>query len=266
MIRKRKEQVPPSNPVEETWRVFRIMAEFVEGFELMSLCEAAVPVFGSARSQPQDRYYQMAESLGGKLAQHGYAVVTGGGPGIMEAANKGAFEAGGTSVGLNIYLPQEQVANPYQNLSMDFRYFFCRKVMFVKYAVAFVCFPGGFGTMDEFFESMTLIQTGKTARFPVVLLGSDFWSPLVEWIQEFQLHRNPFISPGDPDLFTITDDVDLAVRIIDDHHRAELERSRKERDASRSAATRLWTAEGTYVGQQPQPQRPIVSPDGFDGL
>ena len=266
MNRKRKEQVPRLNPLEETWRVFRIMSEFVEGFELMSRCEAAVPVFGSARSQPQDRYYQMAETLSRKLAQHGFAVITGGGPGIMEAANKGAFEAGGTSVGLNIYLPQEQLANPYQNLSMDFRYFFCRKVMFVKYAVAFVCFPGGFGTMDEFFESMTLIQTEKTARFPVILMGSDFWTPIVQWMREFQLNRNGFISPGDLDLFTITDDIDQAVQIIDENYRAEVDRLLSEAESVRQAASRLLTAEGTHAGQQPLPQAPITRPDGFEDL
>jgi uncharacterized protein (TIGR00730 family) len=242
------------------------MSEFVEGFEMMSRCEAAVSVFGSARSLPDDPYYQMAETLGGKLARQGFATITGGGPGIMEAANKGAFEAGGTSVGLNIYLPEEQMANPYQNLSMDFRYFFCRKVMFVKYAVAFVCFPGGFGTMDEFFESMTLIQTEKTARFPVILMGSDFWSPLVDWMREFQRVRNTFIGPSDLDLFVQTDDIDHAIRIIDENYRAEFDRLAAEAESARHAPTRLLTAEGTHAGQQPQTRAPIVRPNSYEDL
>jgi len=243
----------PSGPglssADETWRVFRIMSEFVDGFETMSKVPPAVSVFGSARTPSGDRYYALAEELGGKLVRGGYAVITGGGPGIMEAANKGAAQAGGVSVGLNIFLPQEQQSNPFQNVSLDFRYFFCRKVMFVKYALAFVCFPGGFGTLDEFLEAMTLIQTQKVPRFPVVLIGSEFWNPLVEWMRRYQ-QGGGFLSPGDLDLCDVTDDVDSAVlrihRYFHKHypHRAE------------AAASASLTAEGTHTGRQPQRYEP----------
>ncbi|UCG15458.1 MAG: TIGR00730 family Rossman fold protein [Phycisphaerales bacterium] len=245
MSKQRKDRMARLDRVEETWRVFRIMSEFVEGFELMSRCEAAVSVFGSARVVPKHKYYQMAEALGRELARRGFATMTGGGPGIMEAANKGAYEAGGTSIGLNIYLPEEQAANLYQNVAMDFRYFFCRKVMFVKYAVAFVCFPGGFGTMDEFFESMTLIQTDKTPQFPVILMGSDFWGPLVGWMRESQMAKNAFISPEDLDLFIVTDDVKQAVDVIEDNYKVEVE-------SAEVAASSQFTGEGTRAGRQPQ--------------
>jgi hypothetical protein len=235
------------NAVEETWRVFRIMAEFVEGFETMSRISPGVSVFGSARTQSTDPYYRQAEALGGELVKRGFTVITGGGPGIMEAANKGAKEAGGESVGLNIYLPTEQMANPYQTTSIDFRYFFCRKVMFVKYAVAFVCFPGGFGTMDEFFESMTLIQTQKTDRFPVILFGSDFWSPLLNWIRRHQLTENAFISEGDLDLCEVTDDVAWAGKRIADHHDGIIESREGE-----TVPVPYLTGEGTVTGQQPR--------------
>lgn len=239
-----------SSAAEETWRIFRIMAEFVEGFETMSRVSPAVSVFGSARSKPSDPHFAMAEQLGRELVARGFAVITGGGPGIMEAANKGAKEAGGESIGLNIYLPAEQMANPYQTVSIDFRYFFCRKVMFVKYAVAFVCFPGGFGTMDEFFESMTLIQTEKTERFPVILVGSSFWSPLVEWMRKYQLGDHPYISKEDLDLFQITDDVVWAAQRIADHYNAIIEARKGE-----SVPGPFMTAEGTLTGRQPQ--RPV---------
>ncbi len=233
----------PMSAAEETWRIFRIMSEFVEGFEVMSRVPPSVSIFGSARATTSDPYYQQAEKLSGMLVDRGFGVITGGGPGIMEAANKGAAEAGGSSVGLNIYLPGEQQSNPYQNVSLDFRYFFCRKVMFVKYAIAFVCFPGGFGTMDEFFESMTLIQTEKTERFPVVLIGSKFWTPLVDWIRTFQLEAHSYISPEDLDLFTVTDDLDRAATIIKDFH--------EERLRARAAGGIHVTAEGTVTGQPP---------------
>ena len=236
---------PHSSAAEETWRVFRIMSEFVEGFETMSHVPTAVSVFGSARATPDDPHYAMAEQLARELVGHGFATLTGGGPGIMEAANKGAAEAGGESIGLNIYLPEEQAANLYQNVAMDFRYFFCRKVMFVKYAVAFVCFPGGFGTMDEFFESMTLIQTDKTPQFPVILMGSDFWNPLVSWMRESQMARNAFISPEDLDLFIVTDDVKQAVDVIEDNYKTEVE-------SAELAAASQFTGEGTRAGRQPQ--------------
>lgn len=237
------------NPAEETWRVFRIMAEFVDGFETMSRVSPGVSVFGSARTERNDPYYAQAVAMGRELVRHGFAVITGGGPGIMEAANKGAMEAGGESVGLNIYLPTEQLANRYQTTSIDFRYFFCRKVMFVKYAVAFVCFPGGFGTMDEFFESMTLIQTRKTERFPVILFGSEFWSPLLDWIRKYQLKANAFIGEFDLDLCSVTDDVVWTVERIAEHYNTLV--------AAREGETvplPYFTAEGTVTGKQPTRQ------------
>ena len=204
---------PDSEFAQETWRVFRIMAEFVEGFEEMSKLGRAVSIFGSARTKPDNPYYQLAEHTAATLTKAGFAVITGGGPGIMEAANKGAFEAGGRSVGLNIEIPEEQVTNSYQNLSLSFRYFFARKMMFTKYAQSFVIFPGGFGTMDEFFESMTLIQTMKMSHFPIILMGSKFWKGLVDWLQEVMLPAGN-ISESDMDIFTMTDDLEEVVRIV----------------------------------------------------
>ncbi len=200
--------------LEEPWRIFRIMAEFVEGFDVMSRVGPAVTVYGSARARPGDATYQQAVVLGGKLAEAGFAVITGGGPGIMEAANKGAREAGGTSVGLNIRIPSEQRANPYLTEQLEFDYFFARKVMFVKYALALVCFPGGFGTLDELFETLTLLQTQKTKPSPVVLIGSGFWGPLLGWLRGELLERRGTISAGDLDLFMVTDDLDAAVRHV----------------------------------------------------
>ena len=207
----------PSSASEETWRVFRIMAEFVEGFDVMSQLGAAVTVYGSARTKPDAPAYQQAVALGRRLAEERFAVVTGGGPGIMEAANKGAFEAGGTSVGLNIVIPQEQRPNPYLNVAVDFDYFFARKVMFVKYAVALVCFPGGFGTLDELLETLTLLQTHKTTPSPVVLIGRRFWQPFVQWVRSTLLEEYATISPADLDLFMLTDDLDEAVNHIVTH-------------------------------------------------
>lgn len=232
---------------EETWRIFRIMAEFVEGFETMSRIAPAVSVFGSARTKPDEPYYAEAEQLGRELVKKGFAVITGGGPGIMEAANKGAMEANGESVGLNIYLPTEQVANKYQTISVDFRYFFCRKVMFVKYAMAFVCFPGGFGTMDEFFESMTLIQTQKTERFPVILFGSRFWSPLLDWMRTYQLEGHHYVDAEDFDLCEVTDDVAWAADRVAAHYNAYVEERRGE-----EVPWPQFTAEGTLAGRQPR--------------
>ncbi|MBK8913930.1 MAG: TIGR00730 family Rossman fold protein [Phycisphaerales bacterium] len=196
------------------------MSEFVEGFEMMSDVGAAVSVFGSARTPTDNPYYEQARELGARLAKAGFAVITGGGPGIMEAANRGAREAGGLSVGLNIALPKEQVPNPYQNRKLDFHYFFVRKVMFVKYAQAFVCFPGGFGTMDEFFESLTLMQTDKSPDMAVVLIGSEFWNPLVTWMRETMLERHANISPEDLNIFSVTDSLDDAMRILEAHRDA----------------------------------------------
>lgn len=205
---------PEGQFAQETWRVFRIMAEFVEGFDELSKVGPAVSIFGSSRTQPDNPYYKLAEQTAAALAQAGFGVITGGGGGIMEAANKGALEAGGQSVGLNIEIPEEQVANPYQNLSLSFRYFFARKMMFMKYAQAFIIFPGGFGTMDEFFESLTLIQTMKMAHFPVILMGSSFWSGLLDWIKSEMLETQQNISPEDLDIYTVTDDPAEAVRIV----------------------------------------------------
>jgi len=208
------EPMTPDGPsVQETWRIFRIMAEFVEGFDELSRLGPAVTIFGSARTQPGHKYYDLAEKTAAALARAGQAVITGGGPGIMEAANKGAFEAGGDSIGLNIEIPEEQVSNPFQSLSLSFRYFFARKMMFTKYAQAFIIFPGGFGTMDEFFESLTLIQTLKMSHFPVILMGSEFWQGLVQWLKDTMLQAEN-ISPEDMHIFTITDDPEEAVRIV----------------------------------------------------
>ncbi len=198
----------------ETWRLFRIISEFVDGFEAMSQIGPAVTVFGSARTAPDHPLFDQAVQCGRLLVENDFAVITGGGPGIMEAANKGASEAGGISVGLNISLPLEQKPNPYQTHSLTFRYFFVRKVNFVKYAKGFIIFPGGFGTMDEFFESMTLIQTLKVEPFPVVCVGRQFWSGLIEWMRNVMLESHQNISPEDMDLFHLTDDVEEAVRIV----------------------------------------------------
>lgn len=199
--------------IEESWRIFRIMAEFVEAIETLSQVKNAVSIFGSARTAPDDPYYQKAELLARLLAQKGFSVITGGGPGIMEAANKGAAEAGGRSVGMNIRLPFEQKPNPYANVNIDYRYFFTRKVMFVKYAMAYVVLPGGFGTLDELFEALTLIQTKRIKGFPVILMGNEYWKGLFDWLRKTMLHGNK-ISPADLELFQIIDDPEEAVRHI----------------------------------------------------
>ena len=206
----------PDKPVKDLWRMFRFMAEFTEGFEELASVGPAVSIFGSARTPRNHRYYELAVQTAAEVSKAGFAVITGGGDGIMEAANKGATEAGGTSIGLNIELPMEQVPNDYQNLSLHFRYFFVRKVMFLKYAHGFIVFPGGFGTMDEFFESLVLIQTLKQVQFPVILMCSDFWAGLITWIKETMLGEHEYISPEDLDVFTIADDPKAAVKIITD--------------------------------------------------
>ena len=206
--------------VEETWRVFRIMAEFVEGFEELSKVGPAVSIFGSARAKPGDKYYELAVDTARAVGKAGYAVITGGGSGIMEAANKGAREAGVKSIGLNIELPHQQIPNNFQNLSLHFRYFFCRKVMFLKYAHGFIVMPGGFGTMDEFFEALVLIQTLKQAYFPVICMGSEYWKGLMDWMQKIMLNKHNFIDPQDMNVFTLCDDTDEAVRIIIDFHKS----------------------------------------------
>jgi len=204
------------NPVKDLWRIFRIMAEFTEGFEELASVGPAVSIFGSARTGPEDRYYKLAAETAVELVKAGFAIITGGGGGIMEAANKGAAQAKGKSVGLNIELPMEQLPNEYQNLSLHFRYFFCRKVMFLKYAHGFIVFPGGYGTMDEFFESLVLIQTLKQATFPVILMGTDYWKGLTTWIEEKMLADHNCISPEDLNVFTLIDDPKAAAKIITD--------------------------------------------------
>lgn len=202
--------------IHDVWRLFKIMAEFTEGFDVLSNIGPAVSIFGSARTPKQDRYYKMAQKTASLFVKEGFAVITGGGGGIMEAANKGAAQAGGKSIGLNIQLPMEQRPNRYQNIAIDFRYFFCRKVMFLKYAHGFIVFPGGFGTMDEFFESLTLIQTLKQASFPVVLVCPEFWQGIIDWLRETMLKRYQYISKGDLDVFKLVDDPEEAVKIIVD--------------------------------------------------
>ncbi len=200
----------------DPWRVMRIQSEFVEGFGALAELGPAVSVFGSARTTPDQPAYAMGVEVGRALVAAGYAVITGGGPGAMEAANKGAFEAGGTSVGLGIELPFETGLNPYVDLGVNFRYFFARKTMFVKYARGFIVLPGGFGTLDELFEALTLVQTRKVTSFPIVLLGSAYWAGLVEWLRTCA-RDHATITPHDIDMLQVTDDVAEAVRIVVTH-------------------------------------------------
>jgi uncharacterized protein (TIGR00730 family) len=199
--------------VQDSWRLFRILSELVDGFEVLGDIYPAVSIFGSARVGPGDEIYEKTVTIARELAKAGFNIITGGGPGIMEAGNKGATEGRAKSVGLNIELPFEQKLNPYVNVSLQFRYFFVRKVMFVKYAQAYVGMPGGFGTLDEIFEALTLIQTKRLKPFPVILVGSDYWGGLVQWMREVLLARN-YISPEDMDIFMIIDDPMEVVRTI----------------------------------------------------
>ncbi|MCX7822562.1 MAG: TIGR00730 family Rossman fold protein [Syntrophobacterales bacterium] len=199
--------------VQDSWRLFRILAEFVDGFEVLSEVYPAVSIFGSARVQPGDEVYEKTVIIARELAKAGFNIITGGGPGIMEAGNKGAMEGGAKSVGLNIELPFEQKLNPYANVSIQFRYFFIRKVMFVKYAQAYIGMPGGFGTLDEIFEALTLIQTKRLKSFPVILVGSDYWNGLIQWMKDVLLARN-YISPEDLDIFMVIDNPKEVVRMI----------------------------------------------------
>lgn len=208
-----KQYVIDALSVNESWRVFRIMAEIVEGVETLSRVHNAVTIFGSARVKPDDLYYQQTEKLAGLLVKEGFSVITGGGPGIMEAANKGAAEAGGQSVGMNIKLPFEQKPNPYANIHIEYKYFFVRKVMFIKYAVAYVIMPGGFGTMDEFFEALTLIQTRKTKPFPVILMGRPYWQGLIDWLKDRMLAEGKIL-PADMDLIQVMDEPEDVVKLI----------------------------------------------------
>ena len=198
---------------QDPWRIFRIMSEFVEGFEELARIGPAVTVFGSARTKASDRYYKLAEEIAFLLAKDGYAIITGAGPGIMEAANKGAKKAGITSIGLNIQVPVAQKPNRFITKLIEFRYFFCRKVMFLKYANASVIFPGGFGTMDEFFETVTLIQTQRIEKFPVVLVGSEYWKGLIDWVKKSMINTNR-VSEEDLDIFSIVDEPAEVVSVI----------------------------------------------------
>ena len=219
----------------DPWRALRILGEFVEGFDALAGVGPAVSIFGSARVGPDDPSYESARRLAATLAREGYAVITGGGPGVMEAANRGAVEAGGLSIGCNIELPFEQGLNPYVKLGVEFRYFFVRKTMFVKYAQGFVIFPGGYGTFDELFEALTLVQTGKVEHFPIVLFGSEYWRGLIEWTRSVMLAEGK-ISPEDFDLVTVTDDVDEACRTISAY-----------RERRRAAGGRALTGEASSV-------------------
>ncbi len=205
----------------DSWQIFKVMSEFVEGFEKMNKIGPSVTIFGSARTKPDAVHYKQAQKIAKRLAKEGFGIITGGGPGIMEAANKGAQKGKGASAGLNIELPFEQESNPYidPDKLVDFNYFFVRKVMFVKYAQAFVVMPGGFGTLDEFFEAVTLIQTLKIDKFPVILFDSAFWGGLVEWIKKTLRDEYQYISPKDLDLIHLTDDIEEVVKIIKDFYK-----------------------------------------------
>ena len=203
---------------EDPWRIFRIMAEFVDSFETLSAAGPAVTIFGSARLPQSDRHYKLAVELGYSLAKANLAVITGGGPGIMEAANRGAARAKGKSIGLNIELPHEQKGNRYANIPIHFHYFFSRKVCFVKYSIGFIFLPGGYGTLDEFFEILTLVQTQRIPRFPLILIGSEYWKGLLKWM-ETTLQKERFVSPGDNKLFTLTNDPEEAIEIVLEYQR-----------------------------------------------
>ncbi len=263
MAKKQSEQLKSGEPDgHESWRIFRIMSEFVEGFEVMADVGPAVSVFGSARTRPDHPDYKAAEETSRLLAKAGFSVITGGGPGIMEAANKGAFESGGESIGLNITLPHEQEGNRYQTISLDFHYFYARKVMFTKYADAFICFPGGFGTMDEFFETMTLVQTLKIEAFPIILYGSKFWGGLIDWMKH-QLVPH-YISADDIDIFRLVDSPAEAVKLVRQGIKkhwwspaaaVEVEQEEKGGPKKRtplSGSRTRDTGEGTRYGKRPQ--------------
>ncbi len=201
----------------DSWAIFKIMAEFVNGYESMGRIGPCVSIFGSARTKPEDAFYLLAEKIAFQISKAGYGVITGGGPGIMEAGNKGAHLGGGISVGLNIELPFEQHFNPFidKDKNLNFDYFFVRKVMFVKYSQGFVIMPGGFGTLDEMFEAITLIQTKKIAKFPIILVGKEFWSGLIDWINEIMVNKHATVSPGDMDLIKIVDTAEEVVHVLD---------------------------------------------------
>jgi uncharacterized protein (TIGR00730 family) len=203
-----------------SWQIFKIMSEFVEGFEKMAKIGPCVSIFGSARTKPDNPYYKLAEEIAYRLTQEGYGIITGGGPGIMEAGNKGAKEGKGKSVGLNIRLPFEQSSNIYVDMdkNINFDYFFVRKTIFLKYSQGFIAMPGGFGTLDELFEALTLVQTSKIANFPVILVGSAYWNGLVDWIRQTMLEKEHYITPNDLQLFHVVDTCEEAVKIINDFY------------------------------------------------
>lgn len=210
--------------INDSWAVFKIMSEFVEGYERLGKIGPCVSIFGSARTKPGTKYYELAEDIAYQLTANDYGVITGGGPGIMEAGNKGAKKGNGISVGLNIELPFEQQGNPYidNDKSINFDYFFVRKVMFVKYAQGFIVLPGGFGTLDELFEAITLIQTSKTGKFPIILVGKEFWSGMLAWVKEVLLEQENNISPGDMDLMVLVDTAEEAVAEINKFYKKHL--------------------------------------------
>ncbi len=217
MIRKAPLDFINPDDTNETWRIFRIMSEFIEGFEVLSQVGEAVSIFGSARSKRNSENYKLAEEIAFLLAKEGFAIITGGGPGVMEAANKGAKKAKGISVGLNIRLPMEQKPNSFADILIEFRYFFARKVMFIKYAKAFVVLPGGFGTLDEFIEAITLIQTRRIGEFPVILVNSKFWKPMIRWMEK-TLVQEGMIDIEDLDIFTVVDTPDQVLEVIRDFY------------------------------------------------
>ena len=214
---------------DESWRMFRIISEFTEGFDKLSNIGFSVSIFGSARFGPDNTWYEKAELIAGKLSENDFTVITGGGPGIMEAGNKGASLGKGKNVGLNIELPFEQTPNPYQQLAMNYRYFFVRKVMFVKYSMGYVCMPGGFGTMDEFFEALTLIQTNKIYKIPLVLFGTEYYKGLIDWIKNTMIKEDAIVS-DDLDIITVTDDIDEVISIMNAHREYKLKIIEEEKE------------------------------------
>lgn len=217
----------------EAWRIFRIQAELIDGIDTLNDVGQGVSIFGGARFKEDSPYYQAAQQTASLLTADGFTIITGGGPGIMEAANRGCIEAGGTSIGLNIVLPREQHPNPFQNVSLTFRYFFIRKLMFVRYAMAYVIFPGGFGTMDEFFESLTLMQTGKIRKFPIILYGSSYWAGLIAWLKE-EMVNNGCIASQDVQLFQVVDSAEEAAAAVQDFMKTSKRSSKHSRRATDS--------------------------------
>ena len=218
---------------KNTWFLFRLMSEFVDGFETLPQYEPAVTIFGSSRCKPGSKYYNLARQIARRLAKEGFNIITGGGPAIMEAANRGAAEGGGASIGLNIELPQTQKPNRFVQVLLNFRFFFCRKVMFVKHAIAFIIMPGGYGTLDEVFESLTLIQTHRMEKFPIILVGSDYWKGLVDWLKNTAL-KHDTITPQDFKLFKITDDVEEVASEVTSFYKNRIKENGNTRTISRS--------------------------------